>query len=389
MRRIEIAPRQDWQRRLEEAGLVYHSNGLPPQDQGRLWWDESAYWELSESEVDWIEAATNELHARCLEAVDFVVRREPSLMQDFFALPVWFSEAVSQSWLRGDPSLMGRMDLAVDPQREEIRLLEYNADTPTLCIETALIQWHWLQDVAPGMDQFNSVHERLLNRFTDLKPHMNGRGMHFAAYESASEEWLHSTYFRDVAEQAGIPTRGMDLSALGWDGEMFRDPEGGEVRFLHKLYPWEWARQDEFGPHLVGTTCGMLEPPWKALLSDKAILAVLHRLFPNHPNILPAFMDRGRGGSGAWVEKPCLGREGANITILQDGQTVESTAGEYDVPNARWVSQAKASLLSQGGWTAMVGSWVIGSEAAGIIIREAQQQIIQDSSKVVPHLFVP
>jgi hypothetical protein len=43
------------------------------------------------------------------------------------------------------------------------------------------------------------------------------------------EEWLHSTYFRDLAGQAGIPTRALDLSELGWDGMLFRDTEGGEV----------------------------------------------------------------------------------------------------------------------------------------------------------------
>lgn len=387
MRRAEISPRNGWRHRIEQAGLAYHSNGEEPVGSEGLWWDESVAWELSSAEVDALEAVTEELHARCLDAVDYLVNRDPTLLKAWFNLPDWFIGAVSESWRRSDPSLMGRMDLAFNPEEERISLLEYNADTPTLCIETAVAQWFWLQDVAPDADQFNSLHEKLLARFQELRTYMDGRGMHFVAYAHMPEEWLHSTYFRDLAEQAGIPTRALDLNELGWDGMSFRDTEGGEVKFLHKLYPWEWAQDDAFGQSLAGSACGVLEPPWKALLSDKAILAILYKLFPDHPNILPAFMGCRGDHEGDWVEKPCLGREGANIRIVKDGHTVEQTTGMYGTPDARWITQQRAKLAAADGWNAVIGSWIVGETAAGIIFREARQSIIQDSSRVVPHFF--
>lgn len=384
MIRRTLEPRAGWQQRVERAGLAYHSDGQPPAQGGGLWWHEGACWEFTSAEVDALDDATAALHARCLDAVDHIVNRAPTLLRDTFALPDWFAQAVSTSWRRGDPSLMGRMDLAFDERTGSIALLEYNADTPTLAIETAVAQWFWLQDVAPDADQFNSLHEKLLARFGWLKGLMGGAGMHFAAYETAPEEWLHSTYFRDLAEQAGLPTRQLDLGAIGWDGAQFHDAEGGIIRFLHKLYPWEWAVRDAFGQALAGHAAGVLEPPWKALLSDKAILAVLHDLFPTHPHILPARLGR-HEAAGGWVQKPCLGREGANVTIRQDGAVLEATGGEYG--EGRWVTQALATLPSQDGWNAVIGSWVVGEETAGIILREGQERIMRDASRVVPHLF--
>ena len=43
------------------------------------------------------------------------------------------------------------------------RLLEYNADTPTALLEASVAQWFWLQDCFPTADQFNSIHERLID----------------------------------------------------------------------------------------------------------------------------------------------------------------------------------------------------------------------------------
>ncbi len=51
----------------------------------------------------------------------------------------------------------------------EPKLLEYNADTPTALLEASVTQWYWLKDTQPGADQFNSIHERLLAKWKELK----------------------------------------------------------------------------------------------------------------------------------------------------------------------------------------------------------------------------
>ncbi|MCR0984406.1 glutathionylspermidine synthase family protein [Roseomonas populi] len=380
--------RPDWQGRLASIGLDYHSGGREPVPggEGGLWWHEADHYELTGAEVDLLDDATTALHGLCLTAVDHLVRSEPHRLESEFGMAPWAAEYAARSWLRGDPALMGRMDLAWNPAAGPPKMLEYNADTPTLAIETALAQWFWLEETQPGADQFNSLHEALLDGFRALVPRMSGRGMHFAAFPDAPEEWAHSTYFRDVAEQAGIATRPIPIPEIRWNdaaGE-FRDEEENRILFLHKLYPWEWAATDEFGPFFARDTAGVIEPPWKAILSHKAILPLLWELNPGHPNLLEAHHGPAPA-TGEWVEKPALGREGANIRIKRDGTVTSMTGGTYG--DGPVISQRRAPLYAQEGWNAIIGSWIAADRACGVIFREARGAVVRENSRVLPHLF--
>src|ERR1700737_4123473 len=46
-----------------------------------------------------------------------------------------------------------------------------------------------------------------------------------------------------------------------------------EVAF--KLYPWEWIFHDAFGAKLPIKSPRWIEPPWKAILSNKGVLPLL------------------------------------------------------------------------------------------------------------------
>lgn len=128
----------------------------------------------------------------------------------------------------------------------------------------------------------------------------------------------------------------------------------------------------------------MIEPAWKLLLSSKAILPLLWEFFPNHPNLLPAF-DGGTPNQGQWVQKPIYSREGANISIVHDGSVLTSSDGTYgDQP---LIHQAQTDLFHQDGVTAVIGSWVIGDQAAGIGIREEEGAITTNGSRFIPHYF--
>lgn len=98
------------------------------------------------------------------------------------------------------------------------------------------------------------------------------------------------------------------------------------IHVLFKLYPWEWLLQEEFATHLLADKTAFLEPPWKMVLSTKAILPILWEMFPDHPNLLPASFRRA-DFSGPCVEKPFHGREGAGIRLLASGDC-GTTGGE-------------------------------------------------------------
>ena len=121
------------------------------------------------------------------------------------------------------------------------------------------------------------------------------------------------------------------------------------------------------------------------LLSNKALLPLLWRLFPGHPNLLPASFDR-RDVPGDLIAKPTLAREGANMELVRAGHDTIRTGGSYG--DAPVIYQQVAPLPVLDGQHAVIGSWVIGDEAAGMVVREAEGPIVVNTSRVVPHYFV-
>ncbi len=374
MRREKSEPRAHWQRKVEEVGLEFHTqDGVP-------YWAEDRCYAFSAAEIDGIEAVSDELHGMCLEAVDRIVSGG---WYERLAIPDWAANYIETVWRRGDPTFIGRFDLAYDGNSAP-KLLEYNADTPTSLLETAVVQWFWLNDARPGADQFNSIHERLIEAWKALAPMVEQSGMvHFACLRSDPEDRTTTDYLRDTCEQAGIPTVPLDMAEIGWNGTRFTDLDEQPIQALFKLYPWEWILAEEFGPQVAGDTTGFIEPAWKMLLSNKAILPILWELFPDHPNLLPAWFSPEKLG-GRHVRKPFFSREGLNVSIAGGGAPLD-TGGPYD--ETRSIYQAVAPLYEADGHYAVLGSWIIAGRAGGMGIREDTSPITGNLSRFVPHYF--
>lgn len=153
------------------------------------------------------------------------------------------------------------------------------------------------------------------------------------------------------------------------------------IETCFKLYPWEWLAREPFAVHLPTATTRWLEPPWKMLLSNKALLVVLWELFPDSPYLLPASAEP---MSGDHVRKPQLSREGANVRICVNGKTIADTDGPYEGPS---VYQAYAPLPRFDGNHPIVGSLMVNGYACGIGIREDASIVTGNRSRFVPHLI--
>jgi glutathionylspermidine synthase len=376
MQREELVPRVDWPRKVEELGFHFHTFD------GEVYWDERACYRFRSAEIDTLEAATGELQSRCIEAVQRVIEKRDYAR---FRIPEPFRQLVEQSWEDDEKSLYGRMDFSWDGEGPP-KLLEYNADTPTALLEASVIQWYWLQDFNPRYDQFNSIHEKLIERWKDMRGQLPADGrVYFTGAADSPEDQGTLDYIRDTALQAGIDARAIDVADIGWDGTRFTDLEERAIGALFKLYPWEWMIREEFGQHLLGRKVRVIEPPWKMILSNKAILPVLWEMFPDHPNLLPASFEPGRFTTD-FVKKPLYSREGANVSITTGGRTLEEP-GEYGAEGFIW--QAYHALPRFGGNHPVIGSWIVGEEPAGIGIREDDSPITKNTSRFVPHYFVP
>ena len=346
---------------------------------GGTYWDESARYAFTAAEVDRIEEVSAEMHQLCLKAADEAVRSKRFAE---FAIPEAFRELVAQSWQRREATLYGRFDFSWDGEGEP-KLLEYNADTPTSLLEASVVQWQWLEDVLPESDQFNSLHEKLVARLDAMRPAAGGGILHLASVKNNDEDLGTIEYLRDCALQAGWDARRIDIEDLGWDGASFRDLDEAPVTTLFKLYPWEWLVREEFGQHLISRPAALIEPAWKMLLSNKALLVLLWEMNYGHPNLLPAYFTPQKFGSD-YVKKPLLSREGSNVTIRSRG-VVRQAPGSYGEEG--FVFQGVAPLPAFEGRYPVIGAWIVGDQPAGIGIREDDSPITRNSSRFLPHYF--
>lgn len=379
MRRLQLEPRGHWRTAVQDLGLLWHSDADGP------YWDESACYQFTPAQIETIEAATEDLHALYCAAGDRIAG-DARLMARC-GIPAHYHDAVSASWARQGPALdFGRFDLAWDGTGQP-KLLEYNCDTPTSLLETAIVQWYWKEEVFPAADQLNSLHEALVERWQNIAPSLPGRRVWFTHIaDDAHEDTMTTTYMRDLAEQAGLETHGLLVDQIGIDAAgRIMDQDDYLITALFKLYPWEWLATEPFGqaiiPHMGDTA--WLEPAWKMMWSNKAVLAILWDMAPGHPNLLPAALDP-QALTGDFVSKPVLAREGANIEVVSDGQVIARTDGNYTASGRVW--QQRYTLRDYGAGYPVLGSWCVGGKAVGLGIRE-DGLITSNRARFIPHVI--
>lgn len=399
MKREIISPRANARARTLELGLLHTGTAEKP------YWDERACYHFSESQILEIEQATAELHVMCMKAVQHVIDHN---LFDRLKIPAVMVPYIKQSWAQRDPFVYGRFDLAYDGSHPP-KMLEYNADTPTSLIEASVIQYDWMVQkkaacqLPADADQFNFIHESLTRAWQRVKQEVTSahgsfpETLHFTAMMENDEDAQTVNYMADVADEAGINARVVDLGKIGSDGARFYDDREKPIAAMFKLYPWEWIVKDAYGAQVLNNKTGLIEPAWKMILSNKGIMAVLWELFPGHPNLLPTF-DRPGQIAGAYVTKPFISREGANVTIHHPRDAAQS-GGDYGAEGV--IYQAYAELPEFDGNHPIIGSWITGSkptypdmpmherggEACGFGIREDSSRITNNESRFVPHYF--
>jgi glutathionylspermidine synthase len=383
MKRERSTPRPGWQKIVGDQGLCYGTPAVDAHGGERPYWDESVHYVFDMDEVLSLEASVEVLHSMCLEAVENVVLTER--YRDF-GLPEWSWEHIEKSWRRSDPHLYGRFDLRYDGRRPAV-LLEYNADTPTTLLEASILQWYWKTEVFPADDQWNSLHEKLVARWGEIRDRLPGKETHFtwSSADATGEDNVTLAYLQECAAEAGLNTVGLAIEQLGWDRDLkrFVDLEEAPISSLFKLYPWEWVLDDDFGRYALESLPATMwvEPLWKTLLSNKAILAVLWEMYPGHPNLLPAYVDDPHELT-EYVRKPKLGREGANVTIVGTGYETQ-TGGVYGEEG--YVYQLLDPLPQFDDMRPALGAWIVGDESAGLGIRETSGLVTDNGAAFVPH----
>ena len=367
--------RPDWRQQVEAAGLIWHGAG------GEPYWTEDQHLALTLKAAETLEDAADELQALCLDACEQIIRRD---WFDRLAIPDAAAGLIQTSWMSSDFSLYGRFDLAWDGHGTP-KLLEYNADTPTSLLEAAVIQWQWLEEVAPECDQLNSIHEALVARWQLVSEAI----VHFACAWDHLEDRQTIAYFAETAEQAGKSVELMDMQEIGFSEHgRFTDAAERPIDKLFKLYPWEWMVQEPFFAEIGAERARFIEPAWKMLLSNKGLLPVLWELNPGHPLLLPAYLTREElcaQGVSFWVEKPFFGREGAGVSLVDRGKAI--AAGHPGHHGEPVVYQKHANLFSAGRQHFVWGLWMVGDACHGLSARGDHSPVTGNLSRFYPHVI--
>lgn len=400
MKRIPQIPRHDWPSQVEGLGFHFHSidpdgNDCAGKTDKFLYWREDVAYEFTEAEIETLYEATNEVHSMCMDLCESLFSGGNLARLGMTPL----AQALAhQSWSYRDPHLYGRFDVSWDGSGSP-KFLEYNADTPTSLIESAVVQWHWKEAVHPQADQFNSIHEALVERLRSIGQQKGFRRLYMAGMLESQEDTGNLEYLMDVALQAGLEASLVDMADIGVNDQgHFIDLQGDRLEAVFKLYPWEWLAADPFAKHIGAASTVWLEPAWKQVLSNKAIWALLWEKHTGHPNLLPTYFQPGKLAGQAFVKKPFLSREGANVGFFDAcGKSTLTVEGSYGAeghvyqslaPVARFPAPETSSWHGpQEAMHAVLGTWVVGDEAVGLAVREDICPVTRNSAYFVPHYF--
>ena len=354
--RKQETPRYNWKETFNEIGFPFADYPGVPSDTGfgmyDSYWNEKASYQVHPFGRWMLESAAFQIHSMCLEAANEVIASDELLEK--FEIPRDLWDAIRISWNARQTDIGGRMDLLWDGSTPP-KLAEYNADTPTVLIESSVAQENWFQEVygSPGegklnnkneFTQFNAIKSAMEEAFKRIKRKSPKASIIFTTNgRSVESEFLEerstSIFMQNCAKLAGLPTEFVEIEALdepnifesllkaassgsglqhsGGDGSTTDEP-----LFIWKLYPYEWLIQERLGLALTNYdflhgNLQWLEPPWKLVLSSKAMLAYLWEKHQGHPNLLPTYWDfdqvhkvQQSNKEDGWVAKPRFGREG-------------------------------------------------------------------------------
>lgn len=368
MERKSVLPRKDYQKIIEKLGFAFHYD----------YWLEDAYYQFSPAEIEAIEKASAECYRMFCDAVEVCLYDDKKL--DLLCIPKDIRPAIQRSWEEDDLSLYGRFDFAL--VNGIPKLFEFNADTPTSLLEASLIQWQWKEDIFPNADQYNMIHENLVQSWKDINNAYNVDRYYFSSITDCEEDNATLAYLIYTAVEAGLPTAELDIRNCRYINGSLYTPDDFPINCMFKLYPWETMFKENLGA--CTTEMCWLEPLWKALMSNKAMLPFLYEIFPDSPYLLPAYFEEEKLKS--YCKKPIFSREGANIELIKNSIILEKSSGEYGQEG--YIYQELVDTPSFLGKYPVIGSWIIGGEPSGIGIRETTSRITDNMSHFVPHIIV-
>lgn len=387
---IQITPLKD--RTLDEIGFTWHTD-----TDGSKYVGDSLV-QITQKEADEYYKASNEIYDMYVEAAEYVIENEL-----FFELGIPFNlvDIIKKSW-DSDVHwhIYGRFDLAGGIDGQPIKLIEFNADTPTSLFETAMLQWALLKENnLDDAKQFNNIYEAIKNNFKRLitlfddvegfEENYDGWKILFSSVAGNEEEETTTKLLQQMATDAGFNTHFEYLGNVEFDESGIYDAKGNKYEYFFKLYPWEDIGSDEGELATTLTTIMqhqeaiILNPAYTLLFQSKGMLKILSDLFPDSSYILKCSYEPLENIKQ--VEKTVFGREGANTKIISNnGDILCEVDGAYD--NYKKVYQEYVEFPSDAKGEKYQAGLFFAYEACGLSFRKGGE-ILDNMSKFVGHFI--
>jgi len=278
---------------------------------------------LTQVEADAYLEAADEIYKMYETAAAYVIQNS---LFDALDIPKHLVASIKKSWSEErENHLYGRFDLSGGLDGKAIKLIEFNADTPTLLVESALVQWMQLAfNGCSDTKQCNRIYEAISKKFKKIAQSKKGdfSKFLFSSTESSEEEIQTVKLLESMAKDSGLLTKFCTLENISFDAKSVLDENDNSFDFFFKLFPWE--EMEAFESSLE---TALLNPAFTLLYQSKGMLAILWQLFPDSPYLLEtAFTPL----KCKYVKKQMFGREGANIDIVENEQVLKTTEGVYD-----------------------------------------------------------
>ena len=377
---------------LEELGFSWHSDI----DGSKYVADELV--EVSSVEAEAYYKAANEVYDMYVKAAEYVIENDL-----FFELDIPFNlvEIIKKSW-ENDVHwhIYGRFDFAGGIDGKPIKLIEFNADTPTALFESAILQWALLKhNNRDESHQFNNIYEAIRDNFrrlitlfddpSDFEAHYEGWKILFSSIEGNDEEETTVRLLQQIATDAGLNTHFEYLHNVHFSEDGIEDGEDNLYEYWFKLYPWEDIGIDEgeLATELLRIVQDqqaiILNPSYTLLFQSKGMMKILCDLFPHSPYLLQTSFEPLHVKQ---VQKRMFGREGANTSILDaQGSIIESRDGEYQ--NFKSIYQEYVEFPKDAEGNHYQAGLFFAYEGCGLSFRRGGA-ILDNMSKFVGHLLV-
>lgn len=354
---------------------------------------------VTRAELDNFRAAATEVFQLMVEAAQHIATRKDWKKA---GIPSNATRLVSYSLKHElDNYLVGRFDFSGGIEGMPIKMLELNADTCSLMVETAFIQEEYWQQESYQLEgrPFNLLVHGLTQRFRKiLAQHPDKASNLLISSFGYEEDVLNMKVIEHAARLAGfhqVTYSDLEHVIFSPDEGIFLQQSSGEYTrydFWYKSIPWDILAYEEaelfsiLENIILNNLCVVMNPAFSMLLQSKAIMKYMYDLSPRADYLLKTTLNAQDFYTRQYVRKPIFGRMGENVAFFNGSIHAEyETEGDYGEQDD--VFQALAEFNEDHEEHRYQPSIYWTGEAAALCFRRQDDLILDDDAEFVGHII--